>query len=200
MFYCCLRCVVITTVFPQALFSLLGRLSPNSRTSPGAAWRQEFGIYCAGVPPYYAAPLRMALRRWGILTPVVPDALDKGLSAGALAAHLRRLRASAAQELERLRARVAVSPVYPRCTHGVLMMHPDVSWCTHDVPPKFLPCPGAREALGQGRSEPSTPCAPTVHPPRGGLNGVLVLRRLSLFPAQELERFGPRCTNTQSIL
>lgn len=62
----------------------------------------------------------MALRRWGILTPVVPDSLDKALASGALAAHLRRLRAFAAQELEKLRAKVAVSVWRDGCVNGGL--------------------------------------------------------------------------------
>ncbi|CAI5944833.1 unnamed protein product [Closterium sp. NIES-64] len=87
-------------LFP--LVEQLQRMPPHTRASPPAGWRHDFERYCTGVPPYYAAPLRAAMRRLGVSAAgaAVPDLMDASLAAGPVASQLRRWRVKAKGEIE----------------------------------------------------------------------------------------------------
>ena len=101
--------LTVGTRFLQVLWGLLDQLPRiREKTLPDVTWRGAFERYCAGVPPYYANPLRAALRKWGLSPSLVPESMDR-LSSSYAAAHLKRIRAHAKGEVDRELARLAVS-------------------------------------------------------------------------------------------
>ncbi|GBG71717.1 hypothetical protein CBR_g9128 [Chara braunii] len=89
--------------YPQLwqLLDQLSRMPATAKQSPPLSWRQELERYCAGIPPYYAGPLRAALKRSGLSPHIVPDSMDAGILNGYVAQQLKRMKAQAKLEVDR---------------------------------------------------------------------------------------------------
>ncbi|CAM6103367.1 unnamed protein product [Calypogeia fissa] len=97
-----LTLVVLPYNYP-VLFQLLdqgAKLPGAAKMPPLPQWRQEIERYCNSIPSYYGAPLRTALKRWGLTIHVVPEAMENSLAAGFVGNQLKRLRMQAKADLD----------------------------------------------------------------------------------------------------
>eukprot|EP01113_Clastostelium_recurvatum_P003584 TRINITY_DN11566_c0_g1_i1.p1 TRINITY_DN11566_c0_g1~~TRINITY_DN11566_c0_g1_i1.p1 ORF type:complete len:611 (+),score=160.55 TRINITY_DN11566_c0_g1_i1:850-2682(+) len=86
--------------FPR-LWPLLEELASQYKMNPPTKWRNEFEQYILTVPPYYIAPLRNALKRFGVTAPLVPDHIDGGLS-HTVTTYLKKIKQQAKIENDRI--------------------------------------------------------------------------------------------------
>lgn len=80
----------------------------QAKMLPSNQWRQEMERYCCSIPAYYGPLLRVALKRWGINVPVVPDGMESNLSTGFLGTRLKRFKAQAKELYDADMSRIMV--------------------------------------------------------------------------------------------
>ncbi|KAJ7546485.1 hypothetical protein O6H91_08G041500 [Diphasiastrum complanatum] len=90
------------------LLDQAGKMPGGAKMSHLPLWRQEMERYCNNCPSYYGSPLRVALKRMGLIAHVVPDSMEKSLLTGYVGTQLKRLKVQAKSELDALTEQMAV--------------------------------------------------------------------------------------------
>ncbi|BBM97065.1 hypothetical protein MPTK1_1g02770 [Marchantia polymorpha subsp. ruderalis] len=96
-----LTLIVLPYNYP-VLWQLLDQVAKggSNKIPPLPQWRLDIERYCLSIPSYYGAPLRAALKRWGLNAHVVPDSMENSLVSGFVGQQLKRLRLQAKQDLD----------------------------------------------------------------------------------------------------
>ncbi|KAL2652907.1 hypothetical protein R1flu_021035 [Riccia fluitans] len=141
-----LTLVILPYNYP-VLWQLLEQVSKtpgSAKIPPLPQWRQDIERYCNSIPAYYGAPLRTALKRWGLSAHVVPDSMENSLVSGFVGTQLKRMKMQAKQELDDDMKRIlteqqllSVNSSFNMSQNNQGRVLPPVSSANNEVPPGF---------------------------------------------------------------
>ncbi|KAL3684707.1 hypothetical protein R1sor_002729 [Riccia sorocarpa] len=167
-----LTLVILPYNYP-VLWQLLEQVSKtpgSTKIPPLPQWRQDMERYCSSIPAYYGAPLRTALKRWGLSAHVVPDSMENSLVSGFVGTQLKRMKMQAKQELDEDMKRIlteqqmlSVNPSLNMPQNYQSRVLPPVSSANNEAPPGF----NSGGSNGAGNNTASTTPVPANQQCRG---------------------------------
>lgn len=128
--------VVLPYNFPE-LWPLLDALKNVHKMMPSAKWCVSFENYLIRIPSYYLSLLKVALKRFGAPSGLIPDHLDQPLSYAA-ANHMKKLKQQSKVESDRIASelrRAAHASTFPSRVDGsasAISTSPDVGGTTEN--------------------------------------------------------------------